>query len=98
MARIINDLNMNRALFANPPATAAARKSALIPKAGWLDTFLALTDVLLPTIAQGIIMRHSGVMALAEWFDVDRGRFALCSLSATGTGQARCCCESRGGL
>jgi len=27
---------------------------------------LALTDVLLPTIAKGIIMRRPGVMALAE--------------------------------
>jgi hypothetical protein len=80
------------------PPTAAARKSALIRKAGWVDTFMALTDVLLPTIANGIIMRRPGVMALAEWFDVDRRAVRRMQRIGDRYGQARCCCEFRGDL
>jgi cytochrome P450 len=43
-----------------------------IPKANFLDTLAIVSDVLLPTLGKGVIVRRPMVMALAERLDMDR--------------------------
>jgi hypothetical protein len=50
----------------------AAQDVSSVPKASFLDTLAVLGDVLLPTLAKGVIVRRPIVMALAERLDVDR--------------------------
>jgi cytochrome P450 len=43
-----------------------------LPRASILDTMSLLLDVVLPTIAKGVIIRRRTVLAMAEWLDLDR--------------------------
>jgi cytochrome P450 len=43
-----------------------------IPKASFFDKLAIVRDVLLPTLAKGVIVRRPTVMAFAERFDLDR--------------------------
>jgi len=60
----------------NLPAQAPTRPltvaPALIPTATVADTLAAFADVLLPTLAKGVILRRPAVVALAERLDLDR--------------------------
>lgn len=53
------------------PTTSPASRSA-IRQASFLDTFAVLGDVVLPTIAKGVILRRRSVLALAQALDLDR--------------------------
>jgi len=46
--------------------------SVTVPKAGLVDTLSIILNVFLPTIAKGVIIRRPGVLALADWLDLDR--------------------------
>jgi cytochrome P450 len=43
-----------------------------VPAANLWDTLRVFTDVLLPTISKGVIIRRPLMVALAEWLDLDR--------------------------
>ncbi len=43
-----------------------------LSRAGVFDTFAVLTDVVLPTLAKGVIMRRPAVLSFAERFNLDR--------------------------
>jgi hypothetical protein len=45
---------------------------ASIPKANFFDTLTVLSDVLIPTLAKGVIIRRPTVVAIAERLDLDR--------------------------
>src|SRR3954452_9898752 len=50
----------------------SAQGVSSIPKANFLDTLAIVSDVLLPTLGKGVIVRRPMVMALAERLDVDQ--------------------------
>ncbi|HLH01486.1 MAG TPA: cytochrome P450 [Bryobacteraceae bacterium] len=58
----------------NTPLSAAdpAALEQCVPSAGVLDTLAIFADVLLPTVAKGVIMRRRSVMNLAERLQLDR--------------------------
>src|SRR5690349_7261760 len=52
--------------------TSSVRSTASVPKANWLETFAVFAEVLLPTLAKGVIIRRPNMLAVAERFDLDR--------------------------
>jgi cytochrome P450 len=55
-----------------PPAPSVFGSSARIRRASFADELRVLRDVLLPTVAKGLIIRRPGVLACAERFQLDR--------------------------
>lgn len=53
-------------------AALASRADDRIPTASTIDTLGTFADVLLPTLAKGVILRRPAVVAFAERFDLDR--------------------------
>src|SRR5438309_1109387 len=57
--------------LATPVALVPAARQT-ISAAGFPDTLMFAADVILPTIAKGVILRRPRVMAVAELLDLDR--------------------------
>ena len=47
-------------------------KAASIPKAGLIDTLAVFGQVLIPTVAKGVIIRRPAMLSIAEQLDLDR--------------------------
>jgi hypothetical protein len=53
-------------------STSALNMEVVLPKASLTDTFNLFSDVILPTVAKGVIIRWPKVVALAERLELDR--------------------------
>ena len=56
----------------SPALVRSSAVPARTSQAGLFDTFALFADVILPTLAKGVIMRRPAVLALAEHFEIDR--------------------------